>query len=277
MSLPSQRWRLSLPPPIHLEGQGCGSMGVGDFEDKISSLLFIPSSSLSGSDSLFQLFPKLHQGEGASQEDCSCDREGSSRAGSHLSGLLQPHVCHLEGIELWRPILDLSHQNKFVLQTRFKMETSQSVLRAVRRDDWMVSIDLKVAYLQVPVHPESRKFLQFVAFGKVYQFKILCFGLSMAPQVFIRVMAPVSVMLHNLGVRLLRYLDNWLILASSRKEALWASDVVLHLCRQLGILINFNKSHLSSTQSATYLGMVIESLSLKAFLSMRGFRPCCLS
>ena len=131
----------------------------------------------------------------------------------------------------------------------------------------MVPIDLKNAYFQVPVHPESRKFLRFVAFRKVYQFKILCFGLSTAPQVFTRVMAPASVMLHDLSVRILRYLDDWLILASSRIEALWARDVVSDLCRQLGIFISYDKSHLSPTQSATYLGMVIESRSLKAFPS----------
>ena len=71
------------------------------------------------------------------------------------------------------------------------METSQLVLCSVRRGDWMVSIDLKDAYLQVPVHPDSRQFLQFVAFWKVYQLKALCFALSTAPQVFTRVLGPV--------------------------------------------------------------------------------------
>ena len=108
----------------------------------------------------------------------------------------------------WRPVIDPSHLNRFVMQTLFKMETNQSVLRAVRRGDWMVSIDLKDAYLQIPVHPDSRRFLQFVAFGKTYQVKALCFGLFTAPQVFTRVMAPVSVMLHDLGVWILRYLDD---------------------------------------------------------------------
>ena len=70
------------------------------------------------------------------------------------------------------------------------------------------------------MHPGSRRFLRFVADGKVYQFKALCFGLYMAPRMFTRVLAPVSVMLHDLGVRILRYLDDWLVLASSRKEAL---------------------------------------------------------
>ena len=77
--------------------------------------------------------------------------------------------------------------------------------------DWMVSLDLKDAYLQVPIHPDSRNYLRFVASGRVYQFKALCFGLSKAPQVFTRVMAPVSAMLHRAGICIRRYSDDWLI------------------------------------------------------------------
>ena len=42
----------------------------------------------------------------------------------------------------------------------------------------MVSIDLKDASLQIPVHPDSRQLLRFVAFWVPYEFKALCFGLS---------------------------------------------------------------------------------------------------
>ena len=80
-----------------------------------------------------------------------------------------------------KPIINLSILNKFVLQSWFMMETNRSVLNAIQRDDRMFSIDLKDAYLQVPVHPENRKYLRFVAFSKVFQFKVLCFGFSTAP------------------------------------------------------------------------------------------------
>ena len=59
----------------------------------------------------------------------------------------------------WRPaIIDTSTLNLSVDQTPFQMETTQMVLRSVRRSDWMVSIDLKDAYLQIPIHPASRCF-----------------------------------------------------------------------------------------------------------------------
>ena len=63
------------------------------------------------------------------------------------------------------------------------------------------------------------------------------------------------------------YLDDWLIQASFRKEALWARDIVLDLCCQLGIVINYDKSHLSPTWTVTYLEMMTDSPSLRAFPS----------
>ena len=164
----------------------------------------------------------------------------------------------------WRPVIDLSLLNLMVLKTPFKMETIQSTLLSVHRGDWMVSIDLKGAYLQVPIRPDSRKCLRFMAFNKVYQFKVLCFGLSTAPQVFTRVMAPVSAILHTLGIRLRRYLDDWLIQASSGEQVLLSLRTVLQLCNSLGIVVNWEKSQLVPTQRICYLGVLLDSLSFRA-------------
>ena len=64
---------------------------------------------------------------------------------------------------------------------------------------------------------------------------------------------------------MLRYLDNWLILASSWLEALQARDKVLNLCQTLGIVVNLKKFCLVPSQTAIYLGMVLVSPSLRAF------------
>ena len=104
----------------------------------------------------------------------------------------------------------------------------------------------------------------FVAFGKVYQFKVLCFGLSTAPQVFTWVMAPVSAFLHQAGIRLRRYLDDWLIQASSKEQVLLALESVLQLCRDLGIVVNWEKSHLVPSQRVEYLGVLFDSVTFRA-------------
>ena len=118
----------------------------------------------------------------------------------------------------WRPVIDLSCLNGWVELSSFHMETAQSVLQSLRPGDWMVSLDLQDAYLQVPVHPASRRYLRFCVGDTVYQFRALCFGLSWAPQVFTRVMALVSSIMHSHRFRLLRYLDDWLVLGSTFKE-----------------------------------------------------------
>ena len=164
----------------------------------------------------------------------------------------------------WRPVIDLSHLNRFVDASHFQMETIQSVLLSVRQGDWMASIDLKEAYLQVPIHPSSRHLLRFVFRGKVYQFKALCFGLSTAPQVFTRVMAPVSAILHSMGIRMRRYLDDWLVQSSSRDSLVRDLQTVLGLCHELGIVVNPQKSNLVPSQIVQYLGVVIDSISFRA-------------
>ena len=124
----------------------------------------------------------------------------------------------------------------------------------------MISLDLQDAYLQVPIHHDSRRFLRFVVDGKPFQFRVLCFGLTTAPQVFTRIMAPVSTILHRHGVRMLRYLDDWLIVASSEIACLQSRDRLLAVCTELGIQVNLTKSSLVPSQSIVYLGMEILSL-----------------
>ena len=165
----------------------------------------------------------------------------------------------------WRPVIDLSPLNKFIQQTPFQMETNVSVLRAIRQDDWMISIDLKDAYFQIPIHPQSRKYLRFVWGSKTFQFKVICFGLSTAPQIFTRIMAPVSYILHTRGVRMLRYLEDWLLLSATREQSIAARDEALNLCQHLGLLINLEKLNVLPSQTTSYLGMEINSSILRAF------------
>ena len=81
----------------------------------------------------------------------------------------------------WRPIIDLSTLNTYIASQRFHMETPQSVLRFIRPGDWMISLDLQDAYLQVPVHPESRRYLRFTMGGVSCQFRVLCFRVDNCP------------------------------------------------------------------------------------------------
>ncbi len=47
---------------------------------------------------------------------------------------------------------------------------------------WFVTVDLKDAYFHIQVVRRHRKFLQFAFGGKAYQYKVLPFGLALAPR-----------------------------------------------------------------------------------------------
>ena len=167
----------------------------------------------------------------------------------------------------WRPVISLSHLNEFVQLTPFKMETVALVLLSVREGDFLASLDLKDAYFQIPIHPSSRKLLRFTSEGTVYQFRTLCFVLLTDPQVFTRVFAAVSAWAHSHGIQLLRYLDEWLVLASSEQEAKQAVRSMFSLCHTLGIVID-EKSDLVPSQTAKYLCMTINTEAGKVFPSL---------
>ena len=53
----------------------------------------------------------------------------------------------------WRPVIDLSRLNTFLLVERFKMETPESIRASLIPGEWVSSIDLSDAYLHIPIHP----------------------------------------------------------------------------------------------------------------------------
>ncbi len=83
-----------------------------------------------------------------------------------------------------RPILDLRDLNVFLKHLPFHMLRVADVIRAVNRNDWFVTIDLTDAYYHIPIVAHHRRFLCFHVNGVTYQFRVLPFGLALAPRTF---------------------------------------------------------------------------------------------
>ena len=148
----------------------------------------------------------------------------------------------------WRPVIDLSTLNKYVICNPFKMETPRSVLAATRPGQWMTSVDLTDAYFHIPIHKDSRHLLRFSHMGQVWQFKAIPFGLSTSPSVFTRVMRPITAFVHRHAVRLHCYLDDWFSNPDSETEAKVQIHWLVRLATLLGLKINLIKSNLIPTQ-----------------------------
>ena len=154
----------------------------------------------------------------------------------------------------WRPVIDLSRLNTFLHVEKFKMETPESIRTSLIPGEWVASIDLSDAYLHIPIHPHSRKYLRFCHRSQVFQFTSLPFGLATAPQVFTMIVKEVKLMALCRGLRLHQYLDDWLIRSHSREEALVNTQAVVDLTQSLGWIINQQKSELNPTQVFSFVG-----------------------
>ena len=109
------------------------------------------------------------------------------------------------------PVIDLSLLNHYIHKQHFKMETVKSVRQSIMYNDWAVSIDLKDAYLHVPIHPISRKYLRFVYDHQAFQFTVLPFRMSLSLWVFTKLMNVIATHLRPCTISLFPYPDEWLI------------------------------------------------------------------
>jgi hypothetical protein len=163
-----------------------------------------------------------------------------------------------------RPVLDLSPLNRFLRRIKFKMETPALVRLYLRPGDFATSIDLTDAYFHVGIHSASRRWLRFVWQGRIFQFRVLPFGLSLSPWVFTKVVSFLVSCVRAQGVRIIAYLDDWLVLAESQELCAQHTGLVLRETESLGFRVNLEKSDLIPSQRFPFLGMVLDTVSWSA-------------
>ncbi len=166
-----------------------------------------------------------------------------------------------------RPILDLRVLNRALHKLPFKMLTHRRMIKCIQPQDWFAAIDLKDAYFHVSILPRHRPFLRFAFEGRAWQYRVLPFRLSLSPRVFTKVVEGALTPLREVGVRILNYLDDWLVLAQSREQLGDHRDLVLRHLSQLGLRVNWEKSKLSPVQRISFLGVELDSVSMTARLT----------
>lgn len=94
------------------------------------------------------------------------------------------------------------------------MDTLPKMINLVKLKDWAISIYLIDAYMHLPIFPDYRKCSAFL--GKCYQWNVLCFGPTVAPRVFIKIVSVVAAHLHSQNKRVAVYLGDWLAPESTK-------------------------------------------------------------
>ncbi len=180
--------------------------------------------------------------------DCCPPGKGCNRAGPSSrdeAGVLQPLLHHTQ--ERW--------WQSWICESWTGLCTS-SRSRCWRRGAWSNAFSPRIG-LQRSTWRTLR----------AWQYRVLPFGLSLSPRVFTKVVEGALTPLREVGVRILNYLDDWLILAQSREQLGDHRDLVLRHLSQLGLRVNWEKSKLFPVQRISFLGVELDSVSMTARLT----------
>jgi ribonuclease HI len=168
-----------------------------------------------------------------------------------------------------RPVFNLKKLNATVEYKHFKMEGLPMVKTVLQENDWMLKLDLKDAYFCVAMKAQHRKYLRFQWTGKLFEFQCLPFGLGSAPRDFTKLLKPAIAFMRRLGVRLLIYLDDILLMNQDKSQLLRDGKTMATLLEHLGFIINEKKSVPVPHRKLEFLGMMIDSETMTMSLPER--------
>ena len=110
------------------------------------------------------------------------------------------------------------------------------------------------------LNKQSRKYVRFKCKGLLYEFLCLCFGVIAAPRLLTKLIKVLVSILCKLYIRIIVYLDDFIILRKILEEIILSRDNVIYLLQNLRFVINLKKSVLHPTQRIEILEIIINSL-----------------
>ena len=190
-------------------------------------------------------------GDPASAGEQKCSRTGSN---SKITAFLQQTIFGTQTQQLSETHLGPEHLEHLSKHRVVQNGDTREIRISLQTGEWVTSIDFKDAYFHIQIHNQSRKYMHFHVQGRSYQFKVLPFGLSTVPMEYTVVAKEVKLMALQSGIRIHQYLDDWLGRATSHQTCLQHTQTLVALCRELGWLVNKEKSELDPNQVFNFVG-----------------------
>jgi hypothetical protein len=152
-----------------------------------------------------------------------------------------------------RLCIDMRQVNKAILRQRNPSPTIEDVLFTVNGSRWFSKIDLKSAYHQLELHPESRHLTTFATHNGLYRYCRLNFGISCASEIFQQTMAD---LLRGIpGV--INMVDDVLVHAETEEEHDKRLILTLQRLKESGLTLNDKGEY--KVQKLLFSGHVLSS------------------
>ena len=166
-----------------------------------------------------------------------------------------------------RMILNLKKLNESVVYHHFKMNTLWTVVRMMKQNCFIASIDIKDAYYSVPISENDQKYLKFEWNGAIYKFTCFPNGLALCPRKFTKLLKPVYCCLRKKGHISSAYIDDSYLQGDGYQDCLANVVDTVKLFDLLGFVIHPDKSVFIPTQVMTSLGFVLDSRNMTVCLT----------
>ena len=131
------------------------------------------------------------------------------------------------------------------------MKGSQVVRSLVQPGDLTMQLDLKFA--------SHNKYLRFVYQDGTYEFQCLPFGLSSAPRAFTKTLKPVLAALRSLGIWIVIYIDDMLLLHQQSRVLKQLFVQVIDCLEKLDFLFKIEKCSVTPCQCKVFVGTHLDS------------------
>ena len=140
----------------------------------------------------------------------------------------------------------------------------------------MATIDLKDAYYSVKIDGNDTCFLKFLCSSKLLKFVVLPNGLSPGPRKFTKLTKPPLAILRMQGYTVAIYIDDIIAIDQSFEECLLNVLETINLFQKLGFVIHPDKSKFIPAKIVEYLGFIIDSEKMIAYLPDQNKQKSCI-
>ena len=169
----------------------------------------------------------------------------------------------------WRSIIDLRKLNQYLSPPHFIMEGLYMLPNVVRQDFFMAKVDLKDAYLTVLVSADWAEFHCLLAFqndGQILQFQTFPFRFCTTPYVISKITKPAVQLLCQMGIHIIIYLDDMLLVSPTESSLAQDLSTVLWLFSSLGFVINTLKTTVVPSSEIEFLGFTLNTKTMTVAL-----------
>ena len=155
----------------------------------------------------------------------------------------------------YRPILNLKYFNENVKKYKFSMESVRSIREWLQPNSYCIGLDLQDAFLHIPFHDSSKKYLRFKWLGELLEWQVIVFGLTCSPRVLTKVIKPIIAFLRlTFAILVSIYLDDMLLQSKSPELCILHMEVLCLVFMALGWSFKWSKCSLVPSQEFHHLG-----------------------